>query len=283
MTQTISFGNIILANNGKRGILKPCDDGSGYYPLNAGGFNIPNRGGINYRANDYIRDCMGPDSDLNRRIARGEVYCELGHPPRYYMEKINGQVVRRQITDVYEWIMRLKTIDMDRVCAHIRKIHWDMTGGINDPIYNRIELKPFGPFACWAEQGLTDPDVNFGVSIRTVTKPQRFGDRVREVEHFSGYDAVVEGGMNHANKHMTAGLEDLFSSGFLSTEGNEIVTDVDAVISLCEKELTNPKTMERFAGTESLNEVRGMLDDIKRLHKPNEPVRIISDASSLFR
>lgn len=280
MSQSMSFGNIILANSGKRGILKPIDD-SGYYRVNAGGFNVPNRGGIAYRANEYIRECMGADSDLNRRVARGEVYCELGHPNQYYLEKINGQIVRTKIVDIFEWILRLKTIDMNNVCGHIRKIIWEMDGGINAPIYNLIEVKPFGPFQDVLAQSLETPDVNTAFSIRTVTKPQRMGDRVREVDYFTNYDFVVEPGMAHANKHQTAGLEDYLSN---CSDGNELVMNLDGAINHCERMLTSAVVMNRYEGTESLKEITGMLDVLKQVSRQQKTAKLVRcDSLGLFR
>ncbi|EJI5696443.1 hypothetical protein NFI00_000146 [Salmonella enterica] len=283
MSNTISFGNVILAQSGKKGILRPIDD-SGYYMLNAGGFNIPNRGGITYRANDYIYECMGPDSDLSRRVARGEVYMELDHPPQYYLEKINGQIVRTRITDVFEWILRLRTIIMDRVCAHIRKIHWDVTGDRNAPIYNRVETIPFGPFKDMFQQSLDTPDINTSISVRTVTKPQKRGDRVREVDYFTGYDYVPEGGMDHANKHMTAGLEHYLQDGALAFgEDNELTTDFDAMIYMVETTMSNPTVMQRFEGTESLKELGDMLAVLKKAGAVSRKISMVNQSSlSLF-
>lgn len=279
---TISFGNIILAQSGKQGILRP--DERGYYTINAGGFNIPNRAGITYRANDYIFECMGKDSDLNRRIERGEVYCELGHPPQYYLEKINGAIVRTKIVDIFEWILRLKTIDQNNVCGHIRRIIWEVSGGRNDPIYNKIEVIPFGPFKDVLQQSLDTPDINTAFSIRTVTKPQKFGHTTREVDYFTGYDLVPEPGMAHANKHQTAGLEDFLSTQILErNEINQVETTLDNVIMFCEDQLANPAVMERLTGTESLNEIKSVLDVLKNAGDYKKKRTLInSNALSLF-
>ena len=281
MSQVISFGNIMLADSGKRGILKPMGDNSGYWRMNAGGFNIPNRGGISYRLNQYLKECMSPESDLNRRVSEGQVFCELGHPPQYFMERINGQVVRTQITEVFQWINRLRTIEMANVCAHIRKIHWIMTGNDNAPVYNEVELKPFGPYKDWTEDALTNPDINFALSLRSVTKPQRMGDMVREVEYHSTYDVVVEQGILRACKHLTAGLE----SYIQEVQGApmvEVSTTIDEVIFTCEKNMKDPILLARFEGTESFKHVNEMIDQLKRL-QVKKPIQLIqSNSMSVF-
>jgi len=142
--KTLSFENTLLEGSGKRGNLTPMSDGSGYYMMNAGKLNAPLRLGHSYPINDYIMECMNPNSDLMRRVARGEVYAELGHPSPHYLERVNGQIVRTPITEAYEWVMRLRTIVMDNVCLHIRRIHFDMLGGKFDPVMIRAEIIPFG-------------------------------------------------------------------------------------------------------------------------------------------
>lgn len=272
--KVITFGNTILEGSGKKGILKPMEPGGEYYLMNAGGFNMQNRSGVSYRFNDYLKECMGPNSDLNRRVSEGQVECELGHPPQYYWQLIEGRVVRTPITDIFEWIHRLQTIDQQNVCGRIRKIHWIFTGGDNDPVKNQIEVRPFGVHKQVLADALSDPDCNAAFSVRTVTKPQKFGDRVREVEYFTGYDLVVEPGMLDACKHRTAGLEDYMSSAAFLTP-TEMETTLDEVIYLYEKVSRNGHMMGRMAGTESHERIGEMLVQLKKTHRVNQPIKMI--------
>lgn len=282
MTQVITFGNTILANSGKRGVLKPMSDGSGYTRMNSGGFNIPNRGGIVYRFNQYLKECMSPDSDLNRRVSEGQVYCELGHPPQYFYERVNGMVVRTPITEIFQWINRLRTIEMPNVCAHIRAIHWTMTGGETDPVHNEIELTPFGAHKDWTADALSNPDINFAVSLRSVTAPQKMGDRVREVEYLSTYDVVVEQGVLRACKHLSAGLESYLESA-AGNEFNEMTTTLDELIHVVDKGVLAAREMGGFAGMESLNRVNEMMSVLKKMQR-RAPVRLVTTNSlDVFR
>jgi hypothetical protein len=284
MTKVISFGNTILPKSGKRGILKPMDQGGEYYLINAGGFNIPNRAGIVYRFNDYLKECMRPDSDLNRRISEGQVQCELGHPPQYFWENVNGRIVQTPITDVFQWIHRLRTVMDQHVCGSIRKIHWVMTGGDNDPIYNQIEVRPFGVHKQILKDSLEDPDMNTAFSIRTVTKPQKMGDRVREVDYFSTYDMVIEQGMLEACKHRTAGLEDFMSSALANPTPAEITTTMDEFFFMCDQQLKSDSMVARFAGNESYNRVNEMVDQLKKRYTKDKPVQLVRSSSlSVFR
>lgn len=284
MSKIITFGNTILAGSGKRGILKPMEPGGEYYLLNAGGFNIPNRMGIKYRFNQYLKECMREDSDLNRRVSEGQVQCELGHPPQYFFENVGGRVVQTPITEVFQWIHRLRTILDPNVCGAVRKIHWEMTGGDNDPIYNRIEVRPFGVHKQVMKDSLEDPDMNTAFSVRTVTKPQKMGDMVREVDYFSTYDMVIEQGMLNACKHRTAGLEDFISNALLSPEPAEMETTFDEFLFLFNKSTASDAAMSRVAGNESYNRVNDMVKELKKRYHPDAPIKLSHTSSlSAFR
>lgn len=261
----LSFGNIILAQNGKKGVLKPDDEG--YYYLNAGGFNIPNRHGLTYTANRYIQECMHPESDLNRRVSRGEVYAECGHPPMFFFERIDGRIVRTKITDLLQWINRLKMIDMERVCGHIREIVFDTSGWTpsnNAPIYNYIWIKPYlsTVFGQMFKENLDTPSMNTSMSIRTVTTPLKFGDTTREAEYFTNYDWVPEPGMDWANKHQTAGCEAFHVE--LGFDENSVMTiNEDRAIQIIEDGLTNITDVQSKAGMEALDNIQTILNVLK--------------------
>jgi hypothetical protein len=273
MSKIITFGSTVLEGTGKRGILHPMEPGGQYYLINAGGFNIENRGGIKYRFNDYLRECMRPESDLNRRVAEGQVQCELGHPPQYYYEWVQGRIVQTPITDIFQWIHRLRTVLEPNVCGKIRKIHWIMTGGEHDPVYNKIEVRPFGVHKQILEDSLTDPDNNTAFSMRTVTKPQKMGDRVREVDYFSTYDLVIEPGMLHACKFRTDGLES-FMANQMNAAPAEMTASFDEVVYVCERELKKDAFMAQYAGTESHNQITSMLEQLKKSYNHRTPVKL---------
>lgn len=281
MTQKITFENTLLKGSGKRGILKPIEStpGGDYYLLQAGGFNIENRTGITYAMNDYLRACMGPNSELNRRVDNGQVYAELGHPTPYYFENVNGRIVRTKITELFEWVNRLKTILDDRVCGHIRKIIWEATQGLEGPVYNSIEICPFGTYGYVLDTSLKNPDINTAVSIRTVTQPQRFGDKVRQVEHFSTYDVVLEQGMLRACKHLSSGLEGFLDSVPSNEDQYGITATFDEFISLAETHLNSEELHYRLAGNEALDRVRSLVNELKASNSFKKPVSMIRSNS----
>lgn len=275
--KSLTFENTLLEGSGKRGVLKPMDD-SGYYMMNAGKLNAPLRLGHSYPINDYILECMGENSDLNRRVARGEVYAELGHPQPFYLERVNGVIVRTPITEAFEWVMRLRTIVMDNVCLHIRRIHFDMMGGRYDPVMMRAEIIPFGTHKQLAQDSLANPEINTALSMRTVTAPQKMGDKTRMIEYFTNFDMVWEPGESTACKHMTAGLEDLMSgmgNSMIHTASN-ITCSMDDLIDSLETMKNNPDAIRRYSGNESFEGLDDMIKTLKRHHKGSQKVEMVN-------
>jgi len=286
MSQKLTFGSTILPQTGKKGILKPMEPGGHYYLMNAGGFNILNRGGVGYRFNEYVKECMNPDSDLNRRAAENQLWCELGHPPQYFWTREGGRIIQTPITDLYQWIHRLRTVLEPNVCASIRKIHFHITGSDRDPVHNQVEIRSFGPLKEVFQDSIEDPDMNTAISIRTVTKPQQMGDRVREVEYWTGYDVVMEQGMLEACKHRTAGLEDFLSTALYNPTPAEVEATVDEFLFMCKQKVNSEAAQARFAGTESYERVTSMIREVEqRLRgQHDKKIQIVrSSALSVFK
>lgn len=278
MSRIVTFENTLLKNNGNRGILKPMEPGGDYYLLNGGGFNLPNEGGVSYAWNPYLNECVGENSDWNRRITRGQVHCEVGHPPTYYFQYVNGQIVRTQITDILEWMHRLRFIDLKQTCGFIRRCNWEFTGGQRDPIYVTIEVRALGPFAEILSESLKDPDVNTSFSMRTVTRPQKMGDTVRQVEFLSTFDLVPEPGMTRACKHMTAGLEDYLSasSGLCDTTAT---CSYEELMARLKQYVVEGDKLGRFAGTESHDHLIDMYKQLSKNRGQPEKVHLIKSNS----
>lgn len=276
----LTYGNIELAMSENKGIITPNSDG--YYRIAGGGFNIANRMGITYRMNQYLLECLeegdrvGSGSDLRRRLDRGEVYMEMNHPVQWFYEKIDGKVVRTQITDVLTWINRLKTIDMDRICGAISEIYPDMSKfdrrTMNGPVFFDIDAKPFGPFGHYFKENLDSPKMGTAVSIRTVTAPQQFGDTTRQVEYWTGLDWVPEPGFAEATKYRTGvnqvgGMESLMlEMGFERDHSEGMTVDAGKSIELMEAALGDKNKIQTVEGMESFNQLNDMVTTLKRNH-----------------
>lgn len=289
MSNVFTYGNIELAKAANKGIITP--DADGYYRIAGGGFNTPNRLGITYKMNQYLLECLeegpnpGQGSDLRRRLDRGEVYMEMNHPVQWFYEKIDGKIVRTQITDVMMWINRLKTIDMDRVCAAVSDIVADFSqfnrSTLTGPVLFDILTKPFGPFGQYFQENLDTPKMGTAVSIRTVTSPQQFGDRTRNVEYWTGLDWVPEPGFAEATKYRTStnavgGLESLMiENGYTGGCEEGLKLDVVQSIEMMEAALGDKNSIVSRAGMESFNQFKDMLETLKKGHHIHQGKREI--------
>lgn len=248
----IELGCTILPP-GKKGELKPLDNG--YYLLPSGGFNFPNRGGITYRVNDYIKKCMNPESDFYRRVTNNQMYMEVGHPKPWYDLKENGKTVRVLIKDVYEWINRLKTIFEDNTCGHIRAVKFDTTeydrNPTNGAVYTSIEVCPFGEKEAILRSSLTNPSINTAVSIRSVLVAGRSTQFERFIEYWTNFDLVWENGMPNAHKYNAAGLEGFNDSLLKLNSFGNVIIDSYQLIEEIDNLIKEYEAKPEYAGTES--------------------------------
>lgn len=281
----ISLGNIILARSGKKGILRPNEDG--LYRLNAGGFNIPNHAGITYPANDYILAQIDKNSDLQRRVKMGYCKMEVEHPEPFFYVIENGVKYRQPMTDVLQWINRLRSYDPDNICGLIGDVLFNFDDERNPKaaIWNDIMCKPFGPKGPQFAESLETPQHNTAVSIRTQISPFRPGDTQKSVEYWTGYDWVSEPGMIHANKHMTAGCESMMSE--FGIHDNMKKFNVAQVIERLDEALAASKSADadalaRVGGMEALDHFSEMLTRIKTNYKSGETAVITHSFADIF-
>lgn len=284
--EEICFGNLILADNHKQGILKP--DENGLYRINAGGFNIPNHAGIRYNFNSYIRSQMEENSDLNRRISMGMCYMEEEHPePFNYVLGPDGKRYKSPMTSILEYINRLRSYDHDRICGIVNKIFFIFKepGNFNAPVYNEILVKPLLEYECGRrfKENLDTPECNTAVSIRTQIERMKPGSMQRDVVYWTGYDWVKEPGMVHANKHMSAGCESLLPNMYY--DGSVVTFKTKDVIEALEHGINEAANDEialvKYGGMESLNNFTKELEVIKRNYSGSEIIRIGSELSML--
>ena len=285
----ISYGNLILANSGKRGVLKPDDNGN--YRLNAGAFNVPNHAGIPYPANSYIQEQMKDNSDLQRRILQGMCYMEEEHPEPYNYVYKNGVCYKEEMTSILEWINRLRSYNHDRIVAVINKIIFTMDdpNSYTKPIWTEILVKPLleYPSGPRFKENLDTPECNTAVSIRTQVEPFKPGDRFKNVVYWTGFDWVKEPGMVHANKHMSAGCESLLAGMEFDNQIKTFkVKDVIEALELGIGEAANDEmALKRYGGFEALDYFKEELERVKQNYERGSRITIASSVSmaDIFR
>ncbi|AEV89720.1 putative virion structural protein [Pseudomonas phage OBP] len=280
----ISLGNIILAGTGKKGILAP--EANGTYLLNAGGFNIPNHAGITYPANEYVLDQINENSDLQRRVKMGYCKMEVEHPEPFIYVIENGVKYRQPITDVLQWINRLRSYDPANICGLISEVlfNFDNPNDVRAPIWNLIRCEPFGPRREEFRESLANPRHNTAVSIRTQISPFRPGDTQKNVEFWTGYDWVSEPGMVHANKHMTAGCESFLNDFGLNDNmqkfsTSEMIERLDGALAEADK---NAEALIRVGGMEALDDYRQILGGIKAKYSKGDSIIVGKSFTDIF-
>lgn len=267
----ISLGNIILANSGKKGILKP--DADGVYLLNAGGFNIPNHAGIVYPANQYVQTQIDLNSDLQRRVKMGYCKMEVEHPQPFFYVIENGVKYAKPMTDLLQWINRLRSYDDANICGLISKIlfRFEQPNNPMAPIWNMIACEPFGTRGPEFQESLENPRHNTAVSIRTQISPFKPGETKKNVEYWTGYDWVSEPGLIHANKHMTAGCESFLNDFNLNDNMQKF--KVGDMLSRLDEALNTPAdavALEHVGGMEALDHYREIFNIVKKNYTRGE-------------
>ena len=195
------------AQSGKPTIQK---DKNGYYLVNLGAFNTYNSAGQFYKCEpstlEYLKT---PDSILGRRISKGLLRSEYQHPVYTKCNDFyNAKDKARCITQ------RAIRIDLDRVCAHIKSINFNIldrteSGWEKYPIMLiNGWVKPTGPFKAELQEALENPDENVAFSIRSLVKQNVVGvEIVKTVKDVSTWDYVFEPGIKIASQWNAVGIE----------------------------------------------------------------------------
>lgn len=191
----IVYGNTILRNLGKRGILKPDDDG--YYTVVLGALGVGNSAGETYTDTQLSRSTFEPNSSLHTRISKGRLRGEWGHPKPH------------QYPNMRAYEARCRMIDEDRICCHIRKVWMEWIEVDGARIHAILgEVCPSGPFGGALKKMLDNPDESVCFSGRYWSNLSRVGGRLcREIHTCATWDFVSEPGIDVADKYRSPSLE----------------------------------------------------------------------------
>lgn len=182
---------------GKVGILTPDEDG--YYTLPLGGFDLMNESGVYYNRSQQVINLFNESSSLMRRIKRGVLCAELGHP-----KLLPGMTAM-------DLLQRSSYIEETRICAHFSEI-WLVEG--TDPTTGKPALltygkaKPYGPYGHVFEDAVKNRMQNVCFSIRSTKVDSIINGRIdRTVDHIFTWDLVNEPGVRSAEKYHSMALE----------------------------------------------------------------------------
>lgn len=196
-TNTIRFTCTSLANTGKKGIVRK--DANGYYDMVIGGLNVLNSAGEYYEY-EGAKELFNSSSTLMRRVSRGSLRGEVGHPKRDPNMSID------------DYINRIMEIRESNVCVHFREIYLDFesfkdTNG-SKIIGIRAWLTPSGPKGDFLKKAIENPNENVAFSIRSFTENTWHAGRTNKVlKTIVSWDYVNEPGIAIANKYSSPTLE----------------------------------------------------------------------------
>ena len=193
---SVRFTCTSLVGSNKKGVLPP--DENGYRTMAIGGLNIVNSAGQYYTAAG-AKDLFESSSAFQRRVRRGVLRSEVGHPKR-----APGQPMD-------EYMQRVLCIDERNVCAHIAEVTLDFENyvGPEGPIVAIVgKVAPSGPFADMLERMFNNGQENVCFSIRAFTSDYMSrGMTHRVLKNIITFDYVNEPGIAIAEKYKSPALE----------------------------------------------------------------------------
>ena len=216
-----------LMGTNKAGLLKPDDNG--YRPMVVGALNMFNSAGEFYTF-EQARDLFeNNSSQLQRRIQRGVLKGEYGHPK--FEPGMRGD----------QFLHRVLTIDESKICCHFREI-WLESNAVKDKDGRAVVaimawVKPSGPYGGYLRDSLENPDENVCFSIRAFTDDRYVGGvKQRTLKQVVTFDYVLEPGMAVAEKYKAPALESFKDDGIIVSRA-----DIESVLGHAER---SPVAME---------------------------------------
>ena len=230
--RTTRFTSTKLQSSGKKGILKP--DADGYYELIVGGLNAYNSSGEFYTLESACQ-LFESSSILMRRISKGALKSELGHP------KIKPGMTNDQ------FLQRILTLEETNISGHFSEIWLDHQYGKKNPQCGNPELvaimakvRPSGPHGPALEASLNNPKENVSFSVRGLTDNYyQKGKCIRVLTTIVTFDQVVEQGIPQANKWDAPALESLSEQIVTEDSLRRIVEDRSPIAVESTRELAN--------------------------------------------
>ena len=185
---------------GKQGILKP--DGQGYYEQIIGGLNIDNSADMRYTVEKRVLDLFDNSSVFKRKMQRGVLRGESGHP-KFYPGMSKADFINR-IYQIYE----------ENTIIHFKDIWLDNTIMKNPdgtPIWAILgKFTPSGDKGPILEKQLRNGCENVCLSIRSITEDYQVGRKVhRDIVEIITFDVVNEPGIHIAEKYKSPALESI--------------------------------------------------------------------------
>lgn len=179
MNQTIKFSCTALNGTNKAGVIPK--DADNYYTMVVGGLNIFNSAGQWY-SYDGAKALFESSSQFQRRVSRGCLFGERGHPRREPGMSFD------------DYVQRILEIRETNICVHFKEIFLDFNSmkDVNGKAVVAImaKLTPSGPGGAALQKSLDNKNENVCFSIRSFTKDYYDrGIEVRDLKNIVTFDA----------------------------------------------------------------------------------------------
>jgi hypothetical protein len=198
---TATFSCTALQGTNKCGILKP--DAEGYYDMVLGALNFYNSAGAFWPYEGSAKEIFKSSSSFMRRMAKGVLRGEYGHP------KQDGMSMN-------QYALRLLEIYEEKVSHHIKEVRVDFNA-VKDKNGNPCiaimgKVKPCGPYGDYLQKQIDNKSENVCFSIRAITADERVRNVLhKELQQIVTWDYVNEGGLEPAQKYRAPSLESYIS------------------------------------------------------------------------
>lgn len=217
---SVKFVCTRLQGTGKKGVLKP--DSDGYYLLPIGGLDVYNSVG-QYYTYQGAKDLFESSSQFQRRVKRGALRGEVGHP----------QMAPGQSYD--DFLARCMNIDDRNICCHFSEVFLDFENFKSSDGKKVIgimgKVRPSGIHGPALQSALDNPKENVCFSIRSLTRDYMEGTRYnREIKTIVTFDWVNEPGIAHAEKYNSPALETLSEHTFTRSQCERVNSRVQSTI-----------------------------------------------------
>jgi hypothetical protein len=252
---SFSLSCTALVGTNKAGTLKP--DADGYYQVVLGALDVYNNTGAFY-PEATARQLFQASSSLMRRIASGNLRGEYGHPtpePGMSMDA---------------FVARVRRIDEDRICMHIRKVWIDYSfkNLKGQPIIAILgEIRPSGPRGPALKDQLENRFEDVCFSIRSLTHDFNSGGRLtKNFKMIVTWDYVNEPGLDVARKWNSPAMESL-KEPVLAKQLEERFIMPFQIANMAKTQGPNMLGMESNGGV-SLEEMAEVMSEVEKETTP---------------